>query len=140
MKIYYQSIVTAICLMLLSNTKASEIIYKPINPSFGGSPLNGAFLLGKAQSQNDHKDNNGFNNDPLSRFQENLQRNILNQLAREVAGLAFGEDGLGDGGTFETNGFSIEIITTNPDMITIRITNTETGEVTIIEVPVFGGG
>jgi curli production assembly/transport component CsgF len=30
---------------------ASEIIYHPVNPTFGGNPLNGSFLLQQAQAQ-----------------------------------------------------------------------------------------
>lgn len=32
--------------------RASELVYSPINPSFGGSPLNGPWLLGYAGAQN----------------------------------------------------------------------------------------
>lgn len=30
---------------------ASELVYRPINPSFGGDPLNGNWLLSQATSQ-----------------------------------------------------------------------------------------
>jgi curli production assembly/transport component CsgF len=30
---------------------ASELVYRPTNPTFGGNPLNGSFLLQQAQSQ-----------------------------------------------------------------------------------------
>ena len=30
---------------------ASELVYHPVNPTFGGSPLNGAPLLSQAQAQ-----------------------------------------------------------------------------------------
>jgi len=39
-------------------SQASELIYYPLNPSFGGSPLNGSVLLGSAQAQNKHTDPN----------------------------------------------------------------------------------
>ena len=35
-----------------ASVKATELVYEPINPSFGGNPLNGSFLLSKANSQN----------------------------------------------------------------------------------------
>ncbi len=35
---------------------AGELIYEPINPSFGGDPLVGNYLLNKAQSQDDNED------------------------------------------------------------------------------------
>jgi curli production assembly/transport component CsgF len=34
-----------------SSAAASEIVYHPINPSFGGNPLNGSALLSQAQAQ-----------------------------------------------------------------------------------------
>lgn len=34
-----------------SSASASDLIYKPINPSFGGDPLNGNWLLSQATSQ-----------------------------------------------------------------------------------------
>ncbi|WP_299230617.1 curli assembly protein CsgF [uncultured Halomonas sp.] len=37
---------------------AGEMIYRPINPSFGGDPLVGNYLLGKAQAQDDNTDPN----------------------------------------------------------------------------------
>src|ERR1700742_1786966 len=30
---------------------ASEMVYHPVSPSFGGNPLNGSFLLSTAQAQ-----------------------------------------------------------------------------------------
>jgi curli production assembly/transport component CsgF len=30
---------------------ASEIVYHPVSPTFGGNPLNGSFLLSTAQAQ-----------------------------------------------------------------------------------------
>ncbi|MCC6946908.1 MAG: hypothetical protein IT539_03990 [Bradyrhizobiaceae bacterium] len=32
-------------------TYASELVYKPINPAFGGDPFNGTFLLETARAQ-----------------------------------------------------------------------------------------
>ena len=39
-------------LLLSTGASATELVYTPVNPSFGGSPLNGAWLLGNAQAQN----------------------------------------------------------------------------------------
>jgi curli production assembly/transport component CsgF len=36
---------------LLGSASASEMVYHPVNPTFGGSPLNGAALLSQAQAQ-----------------------------------------------------------------------------------------
>ncbi len=120
---------------------ASELVYQPINPSFGGNPLNGSFLLNKAQAQNKHKA-------PIKqkssaeKFQESLERAYINKIVREITDLAFGEAGddsiFNENSIFISGNLEIQVLTTNPDSITVQITNILTGEVTIIEVPRFG--
>jgi curli production assembly/transport component CsgF len=44
--------VAALTLMVsCSGAIATEMVYHPVNPSFGGNPLNGTFLLQQAQAQ-----------------------------------------------------------------------------------------
>lgn len=130
-------------------SSATELVYTPINPSFGGSPLNGSYLLSKAQAQNKHRA-------PVSeksygeRFQDSLERASINRMVREITDLAFGDacdpatnpscdpSIFGQDATFTSEGYEIQIITSSSDSITVQITNTDTGEVTIIEVPRFG--
>ena len=45
--------------MFATTTDASELVYTPVNPSLGGSPLNGQWLLGYAGAQNKFK-NGGY--------------------------------------------------------------------------------
>jgi hypothetical protein len=47
---------TASIYLLARAATATEIVYVPVNPVFGGSPLNGQVLLGMAQATNKHKD------------------------------------------------------------------------------------
>jgi curli production assembly/transport component CsgF len=42
---------------------ASELVYKPINPSFGGDPLNGNWLLSQATAQTAGGGSPGFSID-----------------------------------------------------------------------------
>jgi len=42
---------TIIMLGSASAAVASEIVYHPVNPTFGGNPLNGSSLLSQAQAQ-----------------------------------------------------------------------------------------
>ena len=48
------------CALLIAaccgQAQATELVYTPVNPSFGGNPLNGTWLLNNAQAQNDHDD------------------------------------------------------------------------------------
>lgn len=52
------------CSLLLvasfSPASASELVYRPINPSFGGDPLNGNWLLSQATSQTEGGGSPGF--------------------------------------------------------------------------------
>jgi curli production assembly/transport component CsgF len=122
---------------------ASELIYQPTNPSFGGPPLNGSFLLNSAQAQDTFKDPDAldplesFNRDPLENFAENLNRQVLNQIARRIVDDIFEGDSLGEGGSFITDDFMINIITTNPDVLIVEITDNNTGNQTTIEIPYF---
>ena len=120
---------------------ASELVYQPINPSFGGNPLNGSFLLNKAQAQNKHKAPINQKSS-AEKFQESLERAYINKIVREITDLAFGETSddsiFNENSIFISGNLEIQVITTNPDSITVQITNILTGEVTIIEVPRFG--
>ncbi len=39
--------------------QASELVYSPTNPSFGGNPMYGSYLLGSAQATSKHEDKGG---------------------------------------------------------------------------------
>lgn len=139
----------AVLIMPLCTASATELVYTPNNPSFGGNPLNGSYLLSKAQAQNKHRA-------PISektygeRFQESLERATINRMVREITDLAFGEacdpatnpscepSIFGEDAIFTSEGYEIQIMTSSTDSITVQITNTDTGETTIIEVPRFG--
>jgi len=38
-------------LLISASVSASEQVYRPVSPTFGGNPLNGSFLLSTAQAQ-----------------------------------------------------------------------------------------
>lgn len=142
-------IIIIIHAVFIFSATATELVYTPINPSFGGNPLNGNFLLGKAQSQNKHKA-------PVNRktyaerFQESLERAYINKLVREITDLSFNETCdpstdancqpslFGEDSTFVSGDYEIQVLTSNTDSITVQITHLGSGEVTIIEVPRFG--
>lgn len=133
-------LVLSINSLLIANVFASELIYQPINPSFGGSPLNGSYLLNKAQAQNKHK----ASVEPKSyaeKFQESLERAYINKMVRELTNGTVGDEDsiFGQDSFFSSGDYEILVIGTNPDSFTVEITNSVTGEVTIIEMPKFGG-
>ncbi len=127
--------------ILSFSPQATEIIYTPINPSFGGNPLNANMLLSKAQAQNKHKApviEKGY----AEQFQETLERTYLNRMVREITDMAFGEDIedslFNQDSIFMSGDYQIEVITSTTDSITVRITNILDDSVVIIEVPRFG--
>jgi curli production assembly/transport component CsgF len=135
-KIIFATLFLASPLML-----ATELVYKPINPSFGGNPLNANMLLSKAQAQNKHKapiDEKSY----AENFQDSLERTYLNRMVREITDIAFGDDVeesiFNQDSTFVSGDYEIQIITSSSDAITVQITNLIDGTITIIEVPRFG--
>jgi curli production assembly/transport component CsgF len=117
---------------------AQQFVYTPKNPAFGGSPLNYSWLLSSAQAQNDLKDpaTNRFTRDPLADFETSLQRQILNQLSRELIFNRFGDLDLTRPGTFNLGDFQIEIIP-GIDGVSVRVFNLLTGDETVVTVPSF---
>ncbi len=85
--------------MLVANAPAaavaSEIVYHPVNPTFGGNPLNGSFLLSQAQAQGEGV-KSGSQGPDLSGLD-----NALNNLGNGGGGIiiAPGGGGTGGGGT-----------------------------------------
>ncbi len=149
MKRNYLYIVSILALVFFPtfSVNASQLIYQPVNPAFGGFSGNGNVLLNNANVQNDFGDPNadssgypGLNRDPLENFKDSLNRQVLTLIARKVVEEAFGTDtGLGSGGTYTTDGYEITI-TPDTDAINISITDTLTGDTTSLIVPVFDSG
>lgn len=124
--------ITAVLLTACWSISATEIVYTPINPSFGGNPLIGNFLLQKAQSQNAHKaESAGLSF--VDKFQDALERNIINSLTRRIA------DGELVEGIYNTGEFQVEVNSGTDGSVIVHITNLATGELTIITIPAIGG-
>ena len=121
-----------------SSADAQQLVYSPKNPAFGGSPLNYSWLLSSAQAQNDLGDDGSsrFTRDPLADFETSLQRQILNQLSRELIFNRFGDLDLSQPGTFNLGDFQIEIVP-GLDGISVRVFNLLTGDETVVTVPNF---
>lgn len=119
---------------------ATEIIWQPINPSFaGGNPLNGAYLLGKAQAQDNNKDPEAAGQE-LSRlddFRETLNRNILSLLSSRIVEKAFGESTELPNGTFRVGDFQVTINDqiTQFEVTVLDVPNNNTTVITIPTIP-----
>jgi curli production assembly/transport component CsgF len=118
-------------------TWATELVYTPVNPNFGGSPLNGSALLGQAQAQNKSKDPEADQKDKqsaLQQFNDSLQRAVLGRLASALTSNIVGPDGKLIPGTIETSDFIINIVDTGNGSLTVTTTDKTTGGSTSFEV------
>ena len=113
---------------------AQDIVYAPVNPSFGGNPFNSAHLLGIANAQNDFRDpkaaTSGSQADIFSR---QLQSRLLSALSSQIVDAIFGENAQ-DHGTIDFGGQTITWVR-DLESVTLTITNDDSGEVTTIEIP-----
>jgi curli production assembly/transport component CsgF len=71
---------------------ASELVYHPVNPTFGGNPLNGAPLLSQAQAQGEGV-KSGSQGPDLSGLDKALSGLVI------VGGNGNGGSGNGNGGS-----------------------------------------
>lgn len=119
---------------------AQELVYEPINPSFGGDSFNSSHLLGIANAQNDYKDpdQNSGQNSQSEQFIRQLQSRLLSSLAGEVNEAIFG-DNPQDSGTI-TFGDQVITFLRGLDSVQLTITDLSTGAVTEIEIPLLYAG
>lgn len=115
---------------------ASDMVYTPNNPSFGGNPFNSAHLLGIANSINKYKDPNATDSqDPAQQFLRTLQSRLLSSLATQITDLIFGPNAQ-ESGTIKFGDQMIEFVR-GLDSVTLTITNLADGTVTEIVVPLL---
>ncbi|MFI8479508.1 curli assembly protein CsgF [Pseudomonas sp. NPDC078700] len=118
-------------LALSNSALATELVYTPVNPTFGGSPLNGAWLLNRAQAQNDHDDPDAIDRSSftgttaLERFSSQLESRLLSQLLTNIDG--------GNTGSLSTESFLIDFVDVD-GALNVQITDKLTGETSVIEV------
>jgi curli production assembly/transport component CsgF len=128
----------AALLLLAAPAGAQEKVYRPLNPAFGGNPMNYSWMLSSAQAQKKQPDAlSRLARDPLEDFAQGLQRQVLSALSRELDYNRFGRDiDLSKEGVFDLGDFMIEIV---PGLngVDIRITNALTGDQSLITVPYF---
>lgn len=124
-------------LVFSSASQAQQLVYRPTNPAFGGSPYNYQWMLSSANAQNLYQGSrtSAYQRDPLADFENSLQRQVLSQLTRNLVRDELGENlDLTQENTLEFGEFSINV---NPgiDGVKIGIYNVLTGEETNITIP-----
>lgn len=117
---------------------AQELVYTPVNPSFGGDSFNSAHLLGIANAQNDYKDPAATTtgNTQIDQFLRQLQSRLLSSLAAQVNDAIFG-DNPQESGTITFGDQTITFVRLI-DSVALTITDTTTGAVTEISIPLLG--
>ena len=115
---------------------AQDIVYQPINPSFGGNPFNSNHLLGIANAQNDFTNPaSSSSSSQADIFARQLQSRLLSALSSQIVTAIFG-DNPQESGTISFGGQTVNFIRSLTE-VTITIVNDDTGEETVIVVPTF---
>lgn len=118
---------------------ASDLVYVPVNPNFGGAPNNAPGLLAAASATNKHGLQSGLggsslNQTPLQQFNQTLERMVLSQLASSATSKLLGQDGKLIPGTFSTENFVITVTDLGGGILRVTTTEKATGVVTSFEV------
>ncbi|MEY8212087.1 MAG: curli assembly protein CsgF [Colwellia sp.] len=121
----------ALFIMSCNQLLASELTYRPVNPSFGGNALNGSFLLNNANAQNDYKESSSSGSSyqrptELERFTSSLQSRLVGQLLADV--------GNGNSGALSTDQFTLVVADDGSGGIEVVVTDKVTGDTTAIAV------
>jgi len=112
---------------------AQQLVYTPINPQFGGNPLNATQLEADASAQNKYSQVNSQSNQTQAQlFASQLQSELLSDLANQVSNAIFGPNAT-PSGTFAFGGETVSY-TTALGQTTVTITSA-TGGKTVITVP-----
>lgn len=137
----YKSAVAALLALGAAQSQATTLVYTPVNPNFGGSPLNGPNLLNEANAQNYYKNPNASGAGsgssqltPLQQFQQELQQAVLARIAQSVTGGIVNAQGQLVPGTIQTSDFIINITQVSPGVLQITTTDKSTGQTTSFQV------
>ncbi|MCF4172917.1 MULTISPECIES: curli assembly protein CsgF [Vibrio] len=111
-------------------TLASELVYTPVNPTFGGNPLNSTILINHANAINDYQDPNASSFDfeeesALDRLASSLESRLISQLLADI--------GNGNTGQLETDDFFLNVVDDSGTLL-VQIVDKATGESTEISV------
>lgn len=127
-------IVSALCIGA-PLAHAQDLVYTPVNPSFGGNPLNSSHLLGVANAQNDYSAPK-TSQSSSEMFKSQLQARLYAAVSSKITDAIFGKNA-SDTGTVTLDGQTISW-TKTADQVKVVIKDASGAE-TVIEVPVSIG-
>ncbi len=130
-----------VSLILSFRSFSSELTFKFLNPSFGGDPLYGSFLLQEAQLQNTFKEKSTSFYKPkslLERFSESFTNQLIYRMADIMLDQIFGENNQlpEEPATYTIGNFRITFDPTGDNYI-FEIYDLSTGESTRLEMPKY---
>ena len=118
---------------------SSELTFRFLNPSFGGDPLYGSFLLQEAQTQNTFKEKSASfyrAKSLLERFSESFTNQLVYRMANLMLDKIFGENNQlpTELVTYTIGNFRITFDPTGENYV-FEIYDLSTGESTRLEMP-----
>ena len=136
--------VTALLALATFDAQAGNLIYQPVNPAFGGSPLNGNWLQSEATAQNFYQreeqrrsqiqsalEQNTGRQSPGQLFAQQLQSQLYSSLANKITSAIFGENAQHSGNfSFQGTNISFQRIGTD-----VQVTINDGQTVTQVTVP-----
>jgi curli production assembly/transport component CsgF len=132
-----KSYLVLICMLgFFFNVNAQALVYKPMNPNFGGDTFGYQMLLSSADAQNDFKEDQTSaykQQTQLERFKENLNNQLLNKISNSLFEDQFGSNGISEG-TYNFGTLSVDVFPSNLGLV-VDILDIETGEQTQVIVP-----
>ena len=132
-------VLSLLSLLLPTESKAQDFVYKPINSSFGGDQYNYNWLLNSATQQNRIEDPNAddaLNKDPLDDFQDNLNRQILNQLSSQLVNSIFGDNNNLETGSYNLGNYQVDI-SEDASGVTVNVSDLTNGNFTNVVIPSY---
>lgn len=113
-----------------------EMVYKPVNPAFGGDTFNYQWLLSSAEAQNTFTEKSDYSygdQSEIDNFTNSLNRQLLNKLTSDLFREQFGSGDIEEG----TYMFGTLVLDISPstDGLLINILDTENGDQTQIIIP-----
>ncbi|WP_240532372.1 curli assembly protein CsgF [Moritella marina] len=113
-----------------SNVIASELVYTPVSPSFGGNPLNSSHLFNTANAINDYSGpeiDSGFEEkSALERLASSLESRLISQILSDASE--------GKTGQLITEDFTVNVVEGDSGALLIHLVDNLTGESSTIQV------
>jgi len=136
-------VMASLMALLSFGVVASELRYTPVNPTFGGNPLNASGLQSNASSQNTTKAPPVVQPTALEKFTTNIQNAIISKLQTAAINGLFDAKGNFNpdvGTNIKAGNFQIQI-TTDPATggLTLITTDITSGQSTSISINALGG-